>query len=164
MRDGELCCRLQWATYPPGQGSAVTPTARKGKKALVISSCMQAVSLSRRLHSCETGYGSDLHRLMAREAPTRKRVFFAADACARRWRGRTPPRRRPFKARGVAVPTPCRPVQTGGGRRVTPSSTQFASRPLRCMTGLVVVRRGSRRPPLHVLRWSFARRHRRGHW
>ena len=65
----------------------------------------------------------------------------SADALRRRWRGKRPSRRRPGRARGEKqgcterrrFPAPCvnkrlpRPVQTGGGRIVTLSSTQLVA-------------------------------------
>ena len=134
MQD-ELGCRPRQAACPPGQCSAATPTAHEGVKLwgnrplYATRLCVFAIFT---LHLSRT-FG-----------PSRSQphlVSCSADACARRRRrGTKPSRRRPGGARGgsqglhgvSAVLTPCenksppRPVQTGGGRRVAPSSTQLS--------------------------------------
>ena len=111
MRDGELCCQPPQATCPPGQGSASTPTAHKGKEKELAMCISKFVA-----RTDDTSRCSGL--------PERQEAMKAPLSGA--WR--------PTRLHGVwAVPTLCvhrrppRPVQTGGGRNETPSSTQLVA-------------------------------------
>ena len=125
----DSCARRDAPATQWKQGVAVTCTARRP---VIVRDVRDSSTIG--LRASERASPELLDRTHSESLAT----FWTCHVTVSRWRGKRPSRRRPCQARGDRQGcTECRrfplraylprPVQTGGGRSVTPSSTQLES-------------------------------------